>query len=149
MPLSHLFLVSRNLSRFVNILNFIESWTDQNILSLQPKYRACFLLTVRRSFLTSSCLIWAFSKVKNEWVLPVCFKTCLLSLFQFPFGRRLPCDIYWHGVSFHDNDIFSGQVNKFPGTLLMFLNKCFKNMIILTVHVVYCFLTWIICLISW
>ncbi|KAM6048130.1 tubulin polyglutamylase TTLL11 isoform 2-T2 [Chlamydotis macqueenii] len=34
---------------------------------------------------------------------------------RFPFGRRLPCDIYWHGVSFHDNDIFSGQVNKFPG----------------------------------
>ncbi|NXL88691.1 TTL11 polyglutamylase, partial [Alectura lathami] len=34
---------------------------------------------------------------------------------QFPFGRRLPCDIYWHGVSFHDNYIFSGQVNKFPG----------------------------------
>ncbi|NXM86150.1 TTL11 polyglutamylase, partial [Oenanthe oenanthe] len=35
----------------------------------------------------------------------------------FPFGRRLPCDIYWHGVSFHDNNIFSGQVNKFPGML--------------------------------
>ncbi|XP_050782785.1 tubulin polyglutamylase TTLL11 isoform X1 [Gopherus flavomarginatus] len=34
---------------------------------------------------------------------------------EFPFGRRLPCDIYWHGLSFHDNDIFSGQVNKFPG----------------------------------
>ncbi|NXD51334.1 TTL11 polyglutamylase, partial [Corvus moneduloides] len=34
---------------------------------------------------------------------------------QFPLGRRLPCDIYWHGVSFHDNNIFSGQVNKFPG----------------------------------
>ncbi|KAM9206900.1 tubulin polyglutamylase TTLL11 [Dugong dugon] len=34
---------------------------------------------------------------------------------EFPFGRRLPCDIYWHGVSFHDSDIFSGQVNKFPG----------------------------------
>ncbi|KYO23457.1 tubulin polyglutamylase TTLL11 [Alligator mississippiensis] len=34
---------------------------------------------------------------------------------ECPFGRRLPCDIYWHGVSFHDNDIFSGQVNKFPG----------------------------------
>ncbi|XP_067397861.1 tubulin polyglutamylase TTLL11 isoform X3 [Emydura macquarii macquarii] len=34
---------------------------------------------------------------------------------EFPFGRRLPCDIYWHGVSFHDNDTFSGQVNKFPG----------------------------------
>ncbi|KAF1451990.1 Tubulin polyglutamylase TTLL11, partial [Spheniscus demersus] len=38
---------------------------------------------------------------------------------QFPFGRRLPCDIYWHGVSFHDNDIFSGQVNKFPGMMEM------------------------------
>ncbi|XP_070286943.1 tubulin polyglutamylase TTLL11 [Myotis yumanensis] len=34
---------------------------------------------------------------------------------EFPFGRRSPCDIYWHGVSFHDNNIFSGQVNKFPG----------------------------------
>ncbi|XP_075416557.1 tubulin polyglutamylase TTLL11 isoform X2 [Tenrec ecaudatus] len=34
---------------------------------------------------------------------------------EFPFGRRMPCDIYWHGVSFHDSDIFSGQVNKFPG----------------------------------
>ncbi|XP_036117616.1 tubulin polyglutamylase TTLL11 [Molossus molossus] len=34
---------------------------------------------------------------------------------EFPLGRRLPCDIYWHGVSFHDSDIFSGQVNKFPG----------------------------------
>ncbi|XP_065709656.1 tubulin polyglutamylase TTLL11 isoform X1 [Patagioenas fasciata] len=34
---------------------------------------------------------------------------------EFPLGRRLPCDIYWHGVSFRDSDIFSGQVNKFPG----------------------------------
>ncbi|XP_064420391.1 tubulin polyglutamylase TTLL11 isoform X2 [Latimeria chalumnae] len=35
---------------------------------------------------------------------------------ECPLGRRLPCDIYWHGVSFHDNEnIFSGQVNKFPG----------------------------------
>ncbi|XP_058528129.1 tubulin polyglutamylase TTLL11 isoform X2 [Ochotona princeps] len=34
---------------------------------------------------------------------------------EVPFGRRVPCDIYWHGVSFHDNNIFSGQVNKFPG----------------------------------
>ncbi|XP_030063416.1 tubulin polyglutamylase TTLL11 isoform X2 [Microcaecilia unicolor] len=35
---------------------------------------------------------------------------------QFPLGRRLPCDIYWHAVSFHDSEhIFSGQVNKFPG----------------------------------
>ncbi|KAM6431224.1 tubulin polyglutamylase TTLL11 isoform 2-T2 [Liasis olivaceus] len=33
----------------------------------------------------------------------------------FPFGRRLPCDIYWHAVSFHDSAIYSGQVNKFPG----------------------------------
>ncbi|XP_077644050.1 tubulin polyglutamylase TTLL11 [Lonchura striata] len=36
---------------------------------------------------------------------------------EFPFGRRLPCDIYWHGVSFHDSNIFSGQVNKFPGMM--------------------------------
>lgn len=37
-------------------------------------------------------------------------------LLQFPLGRRAACDIYWHGVSFHDNDhIISGQVNKFPG----------------------------------
>ncbi|NXH94793.1 TTL11 polyglutamylase, partial [Pachycephala philippinensis] len=35
----------------------------------------------------------------------------------FPLGRRLPCDIYWHGVSFHDSNIFSGQVNKFPGMM--------------------------------
>lgn len=35
---------------------------------------------------------------------------------QFPLGRRAPCDIYWHGVSFHDSEhIVSGQVNKFPG----------------------------------
>ncbi|XP_072841267.2 tubulin polyglutamylase TTLL11 isoform X1 [Pogona vitticeps] len=34
---------------------------------------------------------------------------------EFPFGRRLPCDIYWHAVSFHDNAIDSGLVNKFPG----------------------------------
>lgn len=35
---------------------------------------------------------------------------------EFPMGRRAACDIYWHGVSFHDNDnIVSGQVNKFPG----------------------------------
>ncbi|KAK6470862.1 tubulin polyglutamylase TTLL11-like [Huso huso] len=39
---------------------------------------------------------------------------------EFPAGRRLPCDIYWHGVSFHDNEnIFSGQVNKFPGMMEM------------------------------
>ncbi|XP_023838822.2 LOW QUALITY PROTEIN: tubulin polyglutamylase TTLL11-like [Salvelinus sp. IW2-2015] len=40
--------------------------------------------------------------------------------FQFPVGRRSACDIYWHGVSFHNNDnILSGQVNKFPGMIEM------------------------------
>lgn len=39
---------------------------------------------------------------------------------EFPMGRRASCDIYWHGVSFHDNEnIVSGQVNKFPGMLEM------------------------------
>ncbi|XP_062844643.1 tubulin polyglutamylase TTLL11 [Trichomycterus rosablanca] len=39
---------------------------------------------------------------------------------EFPAGRRAACDIYWHGVSFHDNDnIVSGQVNKFPGMIEM------------------------------
>ncbi|KAJ3604894.1 hypothetical protein NHX12_026945, partial [Muraenolepis orangiensis] len=38
----------------------------------------------------------------------------------FPLGRRASCDIYWHGVSFHDTDhIVSGQVNKFPGMMEM------------------------------
>lgn len=31
-------------------------------------------------------------------------------------GRRLPCDIYWHGGSFYESEnLCSGQVNKFPG----------------------------------
>ncbi|XP_058238720.1 tubulin polyglutamylase TTLL11 isoform X2 [Hemibagrus wyckioides] len=39
---------------------------------------------------------------------------------EFPVGRRAACDIYWHGVSFHDNEnIVSGQVNKFPGMIEM------------------------------
>uniref|UniRef100_A0A8C4XFN0 Tubulin tyrosine ligase-like family, member 11 n=1 Tax=Erpetoichthys calabaricus TaxID=27687 RepID=A0A8C4XFN0_ERPCA len=39
---------------------------------------------------------------------------------ELPVGRRQPCDIYWHGVSFHDNEnISSGQVNKFPGMMEM------------------------------
>ncbi|TSP36075.1 Tubulin polyglutamylase TTLL11 [Bagarius yarrelli] len=39
---------------------------------------------------------------------------------EFPTGRRTACDIYWHGVSFHDNEnIISGQVNKFPGMVEM------------------------------
>ncbi|TWW66326.1 Tubulin polyglutamylase TTLL11 [Takifugu flavidus] len=39
---------------------------------------------------------------------------------EFPLGRRAACDIYWHGVSFHDNDnVSSGQVNKFPGMIEM------------------------------
>ncbi|XP_077441860.1 tubulin polyglutamylase TTLL11 [Vanacampus margaritifer] len=37
---------------------------------------------------------------------------------EIPTGRRAPCDIYWNGVSFLDNEnITSGQVNKFPGML--------------------------------
>ncbi|KAK1334192.1 hypothetical protein QTO34_005192 [Cnephaeus nilssonii] len=46
---------------------------------------------------------------------PSLFRNNVNDLKYFPFGRRSPCDIYWHGVSFHDNNIFSGQVNKFPG----------------------------------
>ncbi|XP_053267895.1 tubulin polyglutamylase TTLL11 isoform X1 [Pleuronectes platessa] len=39
---------------------------------------------------------------------------------EFPLGRRAACDIYWHGVSFHENEnIVSGQVNKFPGMVEM------------------------------
>ncbi|XP_026860098.2 tubulin polyglutamylase TTLL11 [Electrophorus electricus] len=39
---------------------------------------------------------------------------------EFPMGRRTACDIYWHGVSFHDSEnIVSGQVNKFPGMIEM------------------------------
>lgn len=39
---------------------------------------------------------------------------------EFPMGRRIACDIYWHGVSFHDNEnIVSGQVNKYPGMIEM------------------------------
>ncbi|KAM9793955.1 tubulin polyglutamylase TTLL11 [Syngnathus typhle] len=44
----------------------------------------------------------------------------MLKWKEIPSGRRAPCDIYWHGVSFHDSDnISSGQVNKFPGMLEM------------------------------
>ncbi|XP_024918355.1 tubulin polyglutamylase TTLL11 isoform X2 [Cynoglossus semilaevis] len=44
----------------------------------------------------------------------------LLKWKEFPLGRRAPCDIYWHGVSFHDSEnIVSGQVNKFPGMIEM------------------------------
>ncbi|KAI4897618.1 hypothetical protein NFI96_030288 [Prochilodus magdalenae] len=43
-----------------------------------------------------------------------------LLFLYFPMGRRSACDIYWHGVSFHDNEnIISGQVNKFPGMIEM------------------------------
>lgn len=35
---------------------------------------------------------------------------------ECPVGRRLPCDIYWHGGSFYESEnLCSGQVNKFPG----------------------------------
>ncbi|XP_037548473.1 tubulin polyglutamylase TTLL11 [Nematolebias whitei] len=54
-------------------------------------------------------------------------------LASFPLGRRAPCDIYWHGVSFHDNEhIVSGQVNKFPGMVEMLrkinLSKAMRTM---------------------
>ncbi|PVD21923.1 hypothetical protein C0Q70_17726 [Pomacea canaliculata] len=41
---------------------------------------------------------------------------------QCPWPRRdQPCDVTWHAVSFYDQpDIFSGQVNKFPGSLEVF-----------------------------
>ncbi|XP_056147185.1 tubulin polyglutamylase TTLL11 [Lampris incognitus] len=39
---------------------------------------------------------------------------------EFPVGRRAACDIYWHGMSFHDSEsVVSGQVNKFPGMVEM------------------------------
>ncbi|XP_069743874.1 tubulin polyglutamylase TTLL11 isoform X2 [Narcine bancroftii] len=39
---------------------------------------------------------------------------------EFPSGRHLFCDIYWHGVSFHDGEVScSSQVNKFPGMMEM------------------------------
>ncbi|KAM3911040.1 tubulin polyglutamylase TTLL11 [Leptodactylus fuscus] len=39
---------------------------------------------------------------------------------EFPLGRRLPCDIYWHGVSFCESEnLCSGKVNKFPGMMEM------------------------------
>lgn len=50
--------------------------------------------------------------------------------FQFPVGRRTACDIYWHGVSFHDNEnIVSGQVNKFPGKLFTLLMVTYYNIV--------------------
>lgn len=59
---------------------------------------------------------------------------------QFPLGRRTASDIYWHGVSFHDNEnIVSGQVNKFPGisqilplTSSYLATTCSKS------HIIYC-----------
>ncbi|XP_059160159.1 tubulin polyglutamylase TTLL11-like [Physella acuta] len=41
---------------------------------------------------------------------------------EFPFQRRdRNCDVTWHAISFHDQgDIYSGQVNKFPGSLEIF-----------------------------
>lgn len=77
--------------------------------------------------------------------LALCYVS--LSLFflaffppQFPLGRRTACDIYWHGVSFHDNEnIVSGQVNKFPGisqilplTSSYLATTCSKS------HIIYC-----------
>uniref|UniRef100_A0A1A8D624 Tubulin tyrosine ligase-like family, member 11 n=2 Tax=Nothobranchius kadleci TaxID=1051664 RepID=A0A1A8D624_NOTKA len=59
------------------------------------------------------------SKAKTSLkALKLCIKQ--LKWKEFPLGRRAPCDIYWHGVSFHDNEnIVSGLVNKFPGMVEM------------------------------
>uniref|UniRef100_A0A1A7WBD4 Tubulin tyrosine ligase-like family, member 11 n=1 Tax=Iconisemion striatum TaxID=60296 RepID=A0A1A7WBD4_9TELE len=59
------------------------------------------------------------SKAKTSLeALKLCIKQ--LKWKEFPLGRRAPCDIYWHGVSFHDTEnIVSGQVNKFPGMVEM------------------------------
>lgn len=65
--------------------------------------------------LTDLLLIYSIYYCLLNYLLYHSPSTLSLSL-QFPLGRRAPCDIYWHGVSFHDNDnIVSGQVNKFPG----------------------------------
>ncbi|CAL1542730.1 unnamed protein product [Lymnaea stagnalis] len=41
---------------------------------------------------------------------------------EFPFQRRdHNCDVTWHAISFYDQgEIYSGQVNKFPGSLEIF-----------------------------
>ncbi|KAL8589663.1 hypothetical protein ACOMHN_016047 [Nucella lapillus] len=41
---------------------------------------------------------------------------------EIPVPRRdHTCDVIWHAISFHDQpDLFSGQVNKFPGALEVF-----------------------------
>lgn len=55
------------------------------------------------------------SKAVSSFAFVTLFFPLPLFLHQFPFGRRRPCDIYWHAVSFHENVIYSGLVNKFPG----------------------------------
>ncbi|XP_078082535.1 tubulin polyglutamylase TTLL11 isoform X7 [Mustelus asterias] len=53
------------------------------------------------------------AKTSSE-ALRICIQQ--LKWKEFPTGRRLLCDIYWHGVSFHDGEVScSGQVNKYPG----------------------------------
>uniref|UniRef100_UPI00398F7714 tubulin polyglutamylase TTLL11 isoform X1 n=2 Tax=Pristiophorus japonicus TaxID=55135 RepID=UPI00398F7714 len=57
------------------------------------------------------------AKTSSE-ALKICIQQ--LKWKEFPTGRRLLCDIYWHGVSFHDGEVSrSGQVNKFPGMMEM------------------------------
>lgn len=64
----------------------------------------------------------------------------LLSPPQFPLGRRTACDIYWHGVSFHDNEnIVSGQVNKFPGiSQILPLTSSYLTTTCSKSHIIYC-----------
>ncbi|XP_041050067.1 tubulin polyglutamylase TTLL11 isoform X1 [Carcharodon carcharias] len=53
------------------------------------------------------------AKTSSE-ALRICIQQ--LKWKEFPTGRRLLCDIYWHGASFHDGEVScSGQVNKYPG----------------------------------
>ncbi|XP_067868501.1 tubulin polyglutamylase TTLL11 isoform X2 [Heterodontus francisci] len=55
------------------------------------------------------------AKTSSE-ALKICIQQ--LKWKEFPIGRRLLCDIYWHGVSFHDGEVScSGQVNKYPGMM--------------------------------
>lgn len=90
-------------------------------------------------FLGGLCLMWALSETDMKKCCQFASEL-LSSVLQFPFGRRLPCDIYWHGVSFHDNYIFSGQVNKFPGTSFLVLRgtSAVRNRTALTLCAVPC-----------
>ncbi|XP_062411072.1 tubulin polyglutamylase TTLL11 [Sardina pilchardus] len=93
--------------------NVVSSQTQNDTKSAQSKEDANKLPKKRRPVTVDT------SKAKTS------LEALKLSIRQlkwkeFPTGRRAACDIYWHGVSFHDNEnIVSGQVNKFPGMVEM------------------------------